>query len=129
MGVNGCEWFIDDAGDPLKQTNSAEVLSGSLGPLERLVFIDKRPQCVEHLAKEAWMQRLAKSKMHQNAALGHVFPMFLGKFAGRHGLSHEIEVFPADFPFDSLRRIWDPLDHSVLASSAKFWRLRAWPGS
>ncbi|CAL1140608.1 unnamed protein product [Cladocopium goreaui] len=28
------------------------VLSGSLGPLERLVFIDKRPQCVEHLAKE-----------------------------------------------------------------------------
>jgi hypothetical protein len=63
MVVNGCEWFIDDAGDPLKQTNSAEVLSGSLGPLERLVFIDKRPQCVEHLAKEAWMQRLAKSKM------------------------------------------------------------------
>jgi hypothetical protein len=58
--------------------------------------------------------------------------MLLGKFAGRHGLSHEnheIEVFPADFPFDSLRRIWDPLDHSVLASSAKFWRLRAWPGS
>ena len=72
--------------------------------IQRLIFVDNRPQCVDHLTKEAWRKSLWKSVV------------FLDFWSGRSGLTSWASWTVANC---YQQKVW-------CASSAKFWRPRPW---